>query len=441
MKIVSLVAHNIKRLHAVQITPSGNVIQITGKNGSGKSSVLDAIWWALDGKSGIAREPVRKGETKARITLDLGDYVVTRRFTTEGTSLVVQAADGARYPSPQSLLDRLLGDFTFDPLEFARLDVRGRAEALRHLLKLDFRELDAEIEVLFSARTERNRAVKSLEARVAEAKVQVDPAMDVTLIDVDELARTVENADAANEARGRIVAEYEQQDIRYSQTCQDVDDIGTQIERLRVRQAEQQRAADQLKDAMQSRPTVPEKVDVSAAVREVQTAHHTNRERQKQTDVRGIHDRLVDQLHLAAIEVATMTAEIDAKRQAKVDQVAATAMPVDGVGFDDEGRVTYRDVPFEQASSAEQLRVSVAIAMALNPKLRVLRVKDGSLLDEASLQLLTDMAEKQDYQVWLEKVDTSGRVGVVMEDGHVVAVDGAPIQQSDEADAALAAVE
>jgi hypothetical protein len=83
--------------------------------------------------------------------------------------------------------------------------------------------------------------------------------------------------------------------------------------------------------------------------------------------------------------------------------------------------VTYRGLPFDQASSAEQLRVSVAIAMAAHPKLRVLRIKDGSLLDERSLAMLEEMAEAADYQVWVERVDTSGAVGIVMEDGAIVA--------------------
>jgi hypothetical protein len=58
--------------------------------------------------------------------------------------------------------------------------------------------------------------------------------------------------------------------------------------------------------------------------------------------------------------------------------------------------------------------------MSANPKLRVLRIKDGSLLDENGLKLITEMADKNDYQVWVETVNTSGNVGVYLEDGSVV---------------------
>ena len=73
------------------------------------------------------------------------------------------------------------------------------------------------------------------------------------------------------------------------------------------------------------------------------------------------------------------------------------------VGFTDEG-VTYNGVPFSQASSAEQIRVSLAMAMALNPKLRVVRILDGSLLDADSMRQVAEMATAADYQVWVERV-------------------------------------
>lgn len=83
--------------------------------------------------------------------------------------------------------------------------------------------------------------------------------------------------------------------------------------------------------------------------------------------------------------------------------------------------VNLEGVPFGQASDAEQLRASIAIAMASNSKLRVIRVRDGSLLDADSMALLSDMADKKDFQVWIERVG-EGATGFIIEDGHVKAV-------------------
>ena len=93
-------------------------------------------------------------------------------------------------------------------------------------------------------------------------------------------------------------------------------------------------------------------------------------------------------------------------------------MPVPGVAFDD-GAVLLDGLPFDQASDAQQLRASIAIASAMNPKLRVIRVRDGSLLDKDSMALLAEFAETNDMQVWIETVQ-SGRPGaIVIEDGMV----------------------
>src|SRR5690606_15287184 len=103
----------------------------------------------------------------------------------------------------------------------------------------------------------------------------------------------------------------------------------------------------------------------------------------------------------------------------KAKAIAAANLPVPGLSFDADA-VTLNGVPFDQGSDAEQLRASVAIAAALNPKLRVIRIRDGSLLDEDGLQLVAELAEQQDMQVWIERVDASGKVGFVIDDGALV---------------------
>ena len=91
MKIIRLTAENVKRLRAVEITPDGTLQVVTGRNAQGKSSVLDAIWLALGGGT-AARDtprPVRDGEERASVTLDLGDLTVTR--TWRGDTMMASA--------------------------------------------------------------------------------------------------------------------------------------------------------------------------------------------------------------------------------------------------------------------------------------------------------------------------------------------------------------
>jgi hypothetical protein len=104
--------------------------------------------------------------------------------------------------------------------------------------------------------------------------------------------------------------------------------------------------------------------------------------------------------------------------------LAEAEMPVPGLAFGlnekGEAVLTYEGLPFDkdQISTAVQLRVSTAIGMAANPRLRVLRISDGSLLDANSMKMLTEMAEAEDFQLWVEVVGDGG-VGIIMENGLV----------------------
>ena len=115
---------------------------------------------------------------------------------------------------------------------------------------------------------------------------------------------------------------------------------------------------------------------------------------------------------------AAYTAKIEALDKQKNDAIAAAKFPVAGLSFTDTG-VLYNGIPFSQCSSAEKLRVSVAIAMAGNPKLRVIRITDGSLIDSKNMAIIESLAKENDYQIWIEKVDESGSVGVYIEDGQI----------------------
>jgi hypothetical protein len=95
-------------------------------------------------------------------------------------------------------------------------------------------------------------------------------------------------------------------------------------------------------------------------------------------------------------------------------------MPVDGLAFD-ENHVLFNGIPIEQLGGAEQIRVSTAVAMALNPKLKVIRIMHGEELDDDNLAILAMIAEQNGYQIWMARVDASGKVGIVMEDGEVKA--------------------
>jgi len=427
MKIISLQARNVKRLTAVDITPTGAVVQITGKNSSGKSSVLDAIYFALSGERAIDPKPIRTGETKASVRLDLGEFIVTRRWTEKATTLTVESEHGARYPSPQKLLDDLLGALTFDPLEFSRMDAGEQAATLQSLVGLRGGLLDAfdrQAQDAYYARTEVNRRVNSLTEQLTQIAREIVPAMDCSLIDVSEILEKMQNASEFNAAIARQTAAQEADRRELGLAQERVGEAERALAALQQQKELYEKDVRRISATIEAHRPPPAPMDVAALRREVQEAQSTNQVREMQEHVRQARQRIADELAPAKLDAETLKQTISDAQLAKRAAIAAVTFPVDGLSLSENGAVLYRGLPFEQASSAEQLRVSLGIAMAMNPKLRVLRVKDGSLLDEDSLKLIAGMVELADYQLWLERVDSSGRVGIVMHDGAVVAVDG-----------------
>lgn len=399
MKIIELQAENIKRLAAVEIRPDGNLVEITGNNGDGKTSVLDSIWWALTGAANIQAVPIRHGEGQARIRLDLGEIVVTRTFKRKGdddytTSLTVENAEGGKLKSPQSILDALVGELSFDPLEFTRLKPREQFDRLKGFVPdVDFDALEAEDRRDYEKRTEINREIKRLQAQ-ADA-IDVSPELPDEPVDESEI---VAQAEAASKAQ---------------RLSDERDRLRNQAAELRRQARELDDQAATLEDEINSLDAIAgdDADDLSERLRKAREVNLAIAERERRNE-------LTVQANELTSEAEALTNAMKQRALTKQAAVANADMPVDGIGFGD-GEILLNGVPFDQASDAEQLKASVAIAMAMNPKLKVIRVRDGSLLDSESMQNLVAMANGHDYQVWIETVSSHAPGAVVIENGKV----------------------
>lgn len=408
LRVVRLEIENFMRVRGVDITPEGDVVVVAGGNGEGKSSILNAIWAALVNSAagkGIPA-PIRSGATTARVRLDLGEIVVTRRWTESGTTLKVESAEGASYRSPQAMLDKLVGSLAFDPLAFTRQREKEQVETLLGLLDLpvDPQDLDARRGELFAERTDVNRQVKALEGQLAG--LPEDPDAPAEVVSLADAMQRVADAEAE-------VAEWRAHQDLVSRLQVRADGLRAEIARL---QEELAAAVAEHSSLVWEGPSEDGLPDIGVLRMEAVNLESRN-ERARAALARN---RVAEDLAAARAESARLTQDIGCLDETKATLLAEADMPLPGLGFDDTG-VTYRGVPLRQCSAAEQLRVSVSIAMAMNPTVRVIRVTDGSLLDSESMRILEDMARDQGFQVWCEVVRDpgTGGVGFVIEDGQV----------------------
>lgn len=424
-KIVSLQAENIKRLSVVTIDPKGNVVELTGPNGAGKSSALDAIKMALGGKDEIQWKPIRNGCEAAVISLDLGALKITRRFKLRDdgsttTSLTVENGEGAIYKSPQSILDALVGSLSFDPLAFTRMKPREQFEALKILVpSVDFDKLDDLDRADYEKRTEINRHANELRAQ-AEASRPV-PGGPKELIDESKLLSDMQDAAeknaiierelASREASARVISGIR---IAAKDSIQRAANFRQQADNLEAEARLATVSANALELKLDAKPPIAEPIDVGEIRAQIDLARTNNIAVERAVKHHDLYTAAVEQVAASKKLTEAMAQREREKRAA----IAAAKLPVDGLGFG-EGRLLLNDEPFEQASGAEQLRASIAIAAAMNPKLRVGIVHEGALLDDASWALLVEMADRLDFQIWVETVKSDRPGAVVIEDGHI----------------------
>lgn len=427
-RVLALRASNVKRLEAVEIEPPAGLVIVGGKNGSGKSSLLDSIWYALGGKNAqrATPQPIRDGEDSAQVTIALGDDVDGERLLVERTwkgdesTLVVRGADGTRLSSPQAVLDALTGVGAFDPLQFVNLSAREQREVLLSLVMLpfDLAELSEERAAAYDQRTDRNRELKSVDARIAAMPVMPHEWPNGEVGDILTVSEAVE---AHRTAAAKVLAN---QNIR-AQFHRALVDEANAAERVALARAglavaEDQEAAtaallatrQELFDALEPDP------DMDAFTTMVANAEAWAKAAQAREALADLEETRRE-LAAEVVQCEDFMADIDER---KARGLAEAVMPYDGLGFaDDDGTVgiTYQGKPFSQASAAERLRVAAAIAMAGDPKIRVMCIHDGSLLDDDNLAMLAEMADEHQYQVWLEVVGVDGAATIVIEDGAV----------------------
>ena len=447
MVITQLVIDNLKPIKAIQIRPDGTLVKISGKNGQGKTSVLDAIWLAFKGmlaknppkdsvKGAVPRDPrtlIRNGTEEMKIFVDLKEIRITRWMTRTGGTLKlkVENADGTEIADPQEFLNALLGELTFDPLVFMRSDTKTQIATLRKVIKVDaaFEQLDAQEKEYY----DRRREVK-IEADVLESQLQgmveipnlpkhrIDDAPIRTKIAAAaEENRKAQEVFSAKNDLGLKVARIEQE--RTSANA-DLKRLETQIANL---QESVKNAKADLKDiearhkkAQSEFDKAPEGkfVDVAELNHKLEEVQITNRNIEERDRINKIREQIEAKQKVAR----DLNLAIDAIRVRRKVVVANADMPVEGLSFDENEGIKYKNMPLENYGEAEQIRISTLIAMAGNPKIKIVCIRNGEAFDSDGLKVLSKLAKDHGFQIWMTIVNSTGEIGIVLEDGMVKSV-------------------
>lgn len=414
--IISLQIENIKKIKAVTIRPNGDFVEITGRNGQGKSTVLDSIWWALKGKDNIQTAPIRNGQDKGSIKLEIDGYLIERTFRRNQvggdytTKITVTTKDHATMKSPQAVLDGFTGMLGFDPLAFMRQTPREQYDTLRGLCKLevDVEELDRHYKELFAQRTDVNRDVKAAQMRLDSMTLPENAPTE--RVDVSAL---VEKVNEINHKNSEIAQRQRMRQTLLADNVRRSEEAVKLHARLATIERENEQADSQIRDItnylhenkMQDPAQYTDKIKQAEQINSIMDLR----------DRRSFEEKA---LHTAQTHANELTKQMQELQTQKKSAIEAAKLPVSGLEFG-EGELLLNGVPLAQLSAAEQLKLSMDIAMAENPQLRVVLLKDASLLDKESMEYIRARAEKEGYQVWAERVASDGAVGFTIENGEL----------------------
>ena len=364
VKISALQLENVKRVRAVQLVPyRDGLTVIGGRNGQGKTSVLDAIAYALGGET-FRPSQVQNSEgiNQATIRVELDNGLVVTR-TGKNCSLKITDPTGAR--SGQRLLDSFVEKLALDLPKFMQSSDREKASIILRTLGIEDRLADIDRREKAAYDRRRDAAVRlDLASKAAQAMPEYPdvPEQPVSMQELlDELAE--------NDSRNAVIAQARQaiatanECIASNETSRSL--ILEQIEGLRQRiaaldedDARQRQVIDLNSDAAGQEPSDGQDIrDRLAQAGEVNARVKANADKQaameRAMELKDEHQRLDEQLETI--------------REERRQLLASVNMPLEGLSVSD-GELIYKGQRWDCMATSEQLVVAVSICHAVNPK-------------------------------------------------------------------------
>jgi len=423
-KVKRLLISNIKGVRRIEIIDPSDVVVLSGKNGQGKSTVLDSIRFAVGGKSTIDDKPLRNGEELGQIVLETEELIISRMFDADGTKLKVKGKEGGNFI--QRDLDKMFNALCVDPLEFTRLSDREQVKIVRLFFpgpKLDAIDViesklkEMEVDRTLRGRERDNNKCEEPESEtpkpvptseiVAQIEVMQDNARLITSADT-RLLQARNSHQLAIQERDRMTQEIETFKLKLSDHNATVQSLGTQANE-----------ADMKHKELLKLPT-----DTSDLTEQLKDIEFNN---EKHNEWAMEHARFLkyQELENSYQEMSTDISQVREDRDALVSD-ASKELPVPGLRIED-GKVWFNQTPFSQLSSGERLTMSTKIAISADPKLKVLLVKNGESLDPENFELLKTLASDSGFQLWVEQVQVD-EDSLELVDGRV---EGAPIVEKE----------
>lgn len=409
VKIAALEAENVKRIKAVALTPSPTGLTIVGgNNNQGKTSVLDALAWALGGEKFRPTAAVRDGAlAPPHLKVILSNGVVVERKG-KNSSLTVTDPTGQR--SGQQLLNAFVEPLALDLPRFMQASDKDKADTLLNIIGVGdaLTGLDREIKALYDRRTVIGQIGAQKRHAAEELTEYPDaPSEPVSAIELIQQQQEILLHNADNQRKRMKLAQLEEQERQLGRRVQELSQ--------ELKMVEHQLTAVQ-QDVQDATKTVAQLQDESTA--ELEQSIRNVEEINRQVSANLAKSKAQDEAERYAQEYTALTEQIKAKRTARMDLLNGADLPLTGLGVED-GSLTYNGKHWQDMSGSDQLRVATAIVRRLNPDCGFVLLDKLEQMDLATLAEFGSWLQAEGLQAIATRVSTGGECQIIIEDGRV----------------------
>ena len=410
VKINTLEVENVKRIKAVSIEPTANGLTIIGGNNrQGKTSVLDAICWALGGEKYRPSQPQRSGsELPPHLKLTLSNGLVVER-SGKNSSLKVIDPNGRK--GGQQLLNEFVEQFALDLPAFMEMSDKKKADVLLRIIGIgeQLYTMEQNEQRLYNRRTEIGRIADQKKKFAQEMPLYADvPKEPVSAADLIEKQQDIL---ARNGQRQQWQREMQSIEIAVKNTEAEIQRTEQHLADLRSQLAEWQEKAQ----AAQKSPEELElesTEELEAQLREVETIN---------AKIRANCDREKAELDAEDLQQQydTLSEELEAARNERHKLLEGAQMPLEGLSVED-GSLIYNGQAWDNMSGADQMIVAASIVRKLNPECGFVLLDK---LEQMDMQTLSDFGkwlEAEGLQAIATRVSTGDECSIIIEDGYSV---------------------
>lgn len=416
VKIMALEAENVKRIKAVALTPAPTGLTLVGgNNNQGKTSVLDALAWALGGDRFRPDAAQRDGAlAPARLKVTLSNGLVVER---KGKNAALTVTDPTGRRSGQQLLNAFVEPLALDLPRFMDASDREKADTLLKIIGIgnELHLRDMEIKALYDKRTFTGQLAAQkkhfAEELISYPDAPDEPVSAAALIrqQQDILARNGENQRKRQQVqelkrqRDDAMTEMHRLDERIAELTAQREEVSKKHTELFVQAMDAAKSAEQLEDESTA--------ELEASIRDIE---ETNRKVRANLE----KSRAEDEAAQYAIDYDKLTAQIAQKRADRLALLQGADLPLPGLSVED-GVLTYNDKHWRDMSGSDQLRVAAAIVRKLNPDCGFVLLDKLEQMDLDTLSEFGRWLEAEGLQAIATRVSTGSECQIIIEDGMV----------------------